>query len=82
MKQQTDIDYHEFLKTKNRGIIESGFEIDDTELNGFLLPFQKQIVRRALQVGRYAIFADCGLGKTIMQLIPRQQRHYNGGNEA
>lgn len=71
MKQQTaqtDIDYQEFLKTKNRGIIESGFEIDETKLNGFLFPFQKQIVRRALQVGRYAIFADCGLGKTIMQL--------------
>jgi DNA modification methylase len=30
--------------------------------------FQKFIVKRALKAGKYAIFADCGLGKTLMQL--------------
>lgn len=39
-----------------------------SELNGNLFDFQKFIVIRALKAGKYAIFADCGLGKTIMQL--------------
>ena len=33
-----------------------------------LFDFQKFIVKRALKAGKYAIFADCGLGKTLMQL--------------
>jgi len=33
-----------------------------------MFPFQKFIVKRALKAGKYAIFADCGLGKTLMQL--------------
>jgi DNA modification methylase/superfamily II DNA or RNA helicase len=33
-----------------------------------MFPFQKFIVQRALKAGKYAIFADCGLGKTFMQL--------------
>lgn len=33
-----------------------------------MFPFQKFIVKRALHAGKYAIFADCGLGKTLMQL--------------
>ena len=33
-----------------------------------VFPFQKFIVKRALKAGKYAIFADCGLGKTLMQL--------------
>ena len=33
-----------------------------------MFDFQKFIVKRALNAGKYAIFADCGLGKTLMQL--------------
>jgi superfamily II DNA or RNA helicase len=33
-----------------------------------LFPFQADIVRWALRRGRAAIFADCGMGKTAMQL--------------
>ena len=33
-----------------------------------LFDFQKYIVKKALKAGKYAIFADCGLGKTPMQL--------------
>lgn len=33
-----------------------------------MFDFQKFIVHRALKAGKYAIFADCGLGKTLMQL--------------
>ena len=37
-------------------------------LNPMLFPFQHDIVAWALKRGRAAIFADCGLGKTPMQL--------------
>lgn len=60
--------YKEFLKQKVEINYQSGFEIDENVLNKHLEPFQKYIVKKALQHGRYAIFAECGLGKTIMQL--------------
>lgn len=65
---KTTMDYQEFLKTKQKKIIESGFEVSDSELNESLFDFQKYIVKRAIKAGRFAIFADCGLGKTFMQL--------------
>ena len=60
--------YEEFLETKKKSFTESGFEIDQKELNKNLFDFQKHIVQIALRKGRFAIFADCGLGKTLMQL--------------
>lgn len=60
------MDYNEFLETKISKIKDSGF--DCGELNSNLFDFQKHIVKIALKKGRYAIFADCGLGKTLMQL--------------
>jgi DNA modification methylase len=65
------MEYNEFLKTKQKAHIESGFE--PTQLNKKLFPFQEFIVRRALKAGKYAIFADCGLGKTLMQLSWAEQ---------
>ncbi len=62
------MDYKEFLKTKTKSHIDSGFKVDELELNNNLFDFQKHIVKIALQKGRFAIFADCGLGKTLMQL--------------
>lgn len=65
MKQQ---DYQKFLESKQKSHILSGFDLIESELNPNLFPFQKFIVKRALKAGKYAIFADCGLGKTLMQL--------------
>jgi reverse gyrase len=62
------MNYKQFLKTKQKNHVESGFEIDESLLNKNLFDFQKFIVKRALKAGKYAIFADCGLGKTLMQL--------------
>ncbi|MEO8682855.1 MAG: DEAD/DEAH box helicase [Vicinamibacterales bacterium] len=42
--------------------------IDAAELSPRLFPWQRDIVRWAARKGRAAIFADCGLGKTPMQL--------------
>lgn len=61
-------DYIEFLKTKETTIQESGFEVNESEINSVLFLFQKYCVNRALKAGRFAMFEDCGLGKTIQQL--------------
>ena len=61
------MDYSEFLKTKQQYGAKSGF--DPMFLPGFLYDFQQYLVVWAVQLGRAAIFADCGLGKTPMQLV-------------
>jgi DNA modification methylase len=60
--------YEEFLNQKKKTVQESGFYIEQGDLNNSLFDFQRFIVQKALKKGRYAIFADCGLGKTLMQL--------------
>lgn len=72
-------DYMEFLKTKQTAIAESGFEMSENEINSMLFPFQKYCVRRALKAGRFAMFEDCGLGKTIQQLewADKVKKHIN-----
>lgn len=62
------MDYIDFLEKKKVHFNESGFDIEDTLLNNNLFDFQRHIVKTALRKGKYAIFADCGLGKTLMQL--------------
>jgi len=61
-------DYDIFLEKKQKTHIKSGFDISTDLLNTGLFEFQKFIVKRALHCGKYAIFADCGLGKTFMQI--------------
>lgn len=61
-------EYLKFLEGKQKTHVLSGFDVNENELNGYMFPFQKFIVKRALKAGKYAIFADCGLGKTLMQL--------------
>ena len=61
-------EYQEFLEMKKQQRIESGFKVNDDDLNPALFPFQKYCVKRALAVGKFALFEDCGLGKTIQQL--------------
>ena len=58
--------YEEFLQSKMISTESVGFEPE--ELNPMLFPFQRDIVRWAVRKGRAAIFADCGLGKSPMQL--------------
>ena len=62
------MNYKEFLESKQKTHVLSGFDIEESELNSSMFDFQKFIVKRALKAGKYAIFADCGLGKTLMQL--------------
>lgn len=73
------MNYSDFLKSKRFVLESSGFEIDKSELNPMLYNFQKDIVRWALKKGKACIFADCGLGKTPMQLSWAYQVHKNTG---
>lgn len=60
------MDYDEFIANKQFEHVESGFE--PNELSDQLFGFQRDIVNWACRRGRAAIFADTGLGKTIMEL--------------
>lgn len=60
------LDYQEFLSKKEFVFNSQGIEIDTT--HGCLFDYQRDIVKWALRKGRAAIFADCGMGKTLMQL--------------
>lgn len=72
--------YDQFLETKQKTHIISGFDVVDEDLNPLLFPFQKFCVKRALKAGKYAFFEDCGLGKTIQQLEwAYQVCKYTGG---
>jgi len=60
-------DYREFLRQKEQYGSYSGF--DPIWMPDFLFGFQRVLVDWALRKGKAAIFADCGLGKTPMQLV-------------
>lgn len=60
--------YQEFLTRKHATVEPSGFEVAEDALNPKLFGFQRAIVRWALQLGKAAVFADTGMGKTAMQL--------------
>lgn len=59
--------YNDFIQSKTQFGQNSGFA--PVFMPDFLFPFQKALVTWAIEKGRAAIFADCGLGKTPMQLV-------------
>src|ERR1700729_1693511 len=59
-------DYNSFIQSKSHLSGGSGFA--PVEIPNFLFDFQKHLLEWALRRGRAAIFADCGLGKTPIQL--------------
>ena len=59
--------YDEFLNRKSQEGTMEGF--DPLFMPSFLFDFQKFLVDWAVRKGKAAIFADCGLGKTPMQLV-------------
>ena len=59
--------YSDFLASKAVTAVPTGI-INPAEPAAQLFDFQRDIVKWALRRGRAAIFADCGMGKTPMQL--------------
>jgi hypothetical protein len=60
--------YADFLAAKSRRVNESGPEIDRAVIHPLLHDWQAEIVRWAARTGRAAVWADTGLGKTLMQV--------------
>ena len=61
--------YEEFIARKSDATIHTdSITVSTEDLNPSLFQFEKDIVRWALAKGRAAVFADCGLGKSIIQL--------------
>ena len=69
--------YQAFLEQKAQLSGQYGF--DPFWLPDFLFDFQRLLLEWAIRKGRAAIFADCGLGKTPMQLVWAENiiRHTN-----
>jgi len=61
------MNYKEFLESKAQSGSFDGFE--PKFIPDYLFDFQKLIIDWSLRKGKSAIFADCGLGKTPMQLV-------------
>lgn len=59
--------YHQFIERKRHVGAVSGFE--PLWLPDCLFDFQRHLTEWAIRKGRAAMFADCGLGKTLMQLV-------------
>ena len=59
--------YSDFIASKQQLDGDHGFEPND--LPDWLFDYQRSLVEWSLRKGRSAIFADCGMGKTPMQLV-------------
>lgn len=60
--------YLDFLATKERQVEPIGWQCTPADVNPTLHPWQAEIVFWAVSIGRAAVWADTGLGKTFMQL--------------
>lgn len=76
------IDYETFLASKRIASEPVGLAADRIDSpHPLLFPFQRDIVRWALRRGRAAVFANTGLGKTLMQIEWARHIHAaTGGN--
>jgi DNA modification methylase len=74
-------DYDAFLESKRIVSSSVGFDVDHADIHPLLFPFQRDIVRWAVRRGRAAIFADCGLGKTLQQLEWARHVHAHTGGD-
>ncbi len=66
-------DYHDFLEGKRQADSQDG--VEPVWMPDFLYDFQADLTEWAIRMGRSAIFADCGLGKTPMQLVWAENVH-------
>ena len=62
------ISYTQFLATKMMRVEQTGKYACGADVHGLLFPFQRDIVCWAVRKGRCAVFADTGMGKTLIQL--------------
>jgi len=66
-------EYREFVEAKTH--LAGAFGFKPTYQNKHCYDFQDALIDWALNMGRGATFADCGLGKTLMQLVWAENVH-------
>lgn len=62
-----DVDYRTFIKSKRILVNPLGKDISSSDVHPALFDFQREIVVWACRKGRCAVFAQTGLGKTMIQ---------------
>lgn len=67
VKKTTASNYKAFLNTK--GIVNNNYGFKPLWNPDFLYDFQQELVDWSLRKGKSAIFADCGLGKSIIEIV-------------
>lgn len=60
-------EYQQFIDSKSQ--MNAGYGFDPVFMPSYLFDFQKSLVDWSVRKGRAAIWADCGMGKTIIQLV-------------
>lgn len=81
LPEAPQMDYAAFLDGKLWTHTPNGFSVPLDTLPAYLKPHQKDLVRLGLAKGRYAYWADTGLGKTRIELETGRQVHlHTGGN--
>lgn len=76
-RDRPTVPYEEFIEERAQLTNMGGFE--PVDLPGHLFDYQHLLVDWAVRKGRGAIFADCGLGKTPMELAWAEQVHRHTG---
>lgn len=72
------MEYDEFLRAKAQ--LDGDFGFEPVWMPDYLFPFQAAMVEWSLRKGRAALFEDCGLGKSLQELVWGENvvRHSNG----
>lgn len=70
-------EYRAFVLSKEHSLGEGGF--DRLYRNPFEKDFQSYLIDMTVRKGRFSVFADCGLGKTLQQLVWAQNVHLKTG---
>lgn len=63
------MNYKEFIRSKQISAMPHGFNVDKSTLNKNAFEWQKDVEQWALKKGKCALFLECGLGKSILQLM-------------
>lgn len=61
------MNYSDFLNHKSQ--LDGDFGFTPSYVPSFLFPFQAALVEWSVRKGRGAIFADCGMGKTLIEMV-------------
>lgn len=63
-----EMNYLDFIRDKRLVSHGAGIQVDVSDVHPLLKPFQRDITVLAARKGRFAVFADTGLGKTYISL--------------